>query len=119
MRACVLYENTVAAGKQLALAQAAKVVNQQIISIIYTPASAAQALVSNLKQLVREVAVSPREAIGLARVFFRFGSELPLVPYTTQARKQQSVNQDAMVKLVAWAGNMTMSNSFLQGVITA
>jgi hypothetical protein len=30
-----------------------------------------------------------------------------------------SVNQDAMVKLIAWAGNMTMSNAFLQGVIGA
>lgn len=30
-----------------------------------------------------------------------------------------SVNQDAMVKLIAWAGNMTLSNRFLQGVITA
>jgi len=29
-----------------------------------------------------------------------------------------SVNQDAMVKLVGWAGNMTISNSFLQGVLT-
>jgi hypothetical protein len=29
-----------------------------------------------------------------------------------------SVNQDAMVKLVAFAGNMTCSNRFLQGVIT-
>lgn len=29
-----------------------------------------------------------------------------------------SVNQDAMVKLVGWAGNMTLSNSFLQGVMT-
>lgn len=28
-----------------------------------------------------------------------------------------AVNQDAMVKLVAWAGNLTMSNAFLQGVI--
>jgi len=30
-----------------------------------------------------------------------------------------SVNQDAMIKLVAWAGNVTCSNRFLQGVITA
>lgn len=30
-----------------------------------------------------------------------------------------SVNQDAMVKLIAWAGNMTVSNCFLQGVIIA
>lgn len=30
-----------------------------------------------------------------------------------------SVNQDAMVKLIGWAGNMTISNSRLQGVLTA
>lgn len=30
-----------------------------------------------------------------------------------------SVNQDAMVKLIGWAGNMTVSNCALQGVITA
>ena len=29
-----------------------------------------------------------------------------------------SVNQDAMVKLIAWAGNMCISNSFLQGVLS-
>ena len=30
-----------------------------------------------------------------------------------------SVNQDAMVRLLGWAGNMTLSNGFLQGVLTA
>jgi len=30
-----------------------------------------------------------------------------------------SVNQDAMVKLIGWAGNMTLSNAFLQGVLKA
>lgn len=30
-----------------------------------------------------------------------------------------SVNQDAMVRLLGWAGNMTISNAFLQGVIGA
>lgn len=30
-----------------------------------------------------------------------------------------SVNQDAMVKLIGWAGNMTVSNCRLQGVLTA
>ena len=30
-----------------------------------------------------------------------------------------SVNQDAMVKIIGWAGNMTVSNSRLQGVLTA
>jgi hypothetical protein len=29
-----------------------------------------------------------------------------------------SLNQDAMVRLLGWAGNMTISNSFLQGVLT-
>jgi hypothetical protein len=29
-----------------------------------------------------------------------------------------SVNQDAMVRLIGWAGNMTLSNAFLQGTIT-
>jgi len=32
---------------------------------------------------------------------------------------RQAVNQDAMVKLIAFAGNMTLSNAFLQGVLTA
>ena len=30
-----------------------------------------------------------------------------------------SVNQDAMVRLIGWAGNMTVSNSFLQGYLGA
>lgn len=29
-----------------------------------------------------------------------------------------SVNQDAMVRLLGWAGNMTISNSFLQGLLS-
>jgi hypothetical protein len=30
-----------------------------------------------------------------------------------------STNQDAMVKLIGWAGNLTLSNAFLQGVLKA
>lgn len=30
-----------------------------------------------------------------------------------------AVNQDAVVKLIVWAGNLTLSNAFLQGVIKA
>lgn len=30
-----------------------------------------------------------------------------------------SVNQDAMVRLIGWAGNMTLRNAFLQGVLTS
>lgn len=33
--------------------------------------------------------------------------------------ERMSVNQDAMVKLVGWAGNMTLSNALLQGVLIA
>jgi hypothetical protein len=29
-----------------------------------------------------------------------------------------SINQDAMVRLIGWAGNMTLSNAFLQGVLS-
>jgi hypothetical protein len=32
---------------------------------------------------------------------------------------RHSVNQDAMVKLIGWAGNMTVSNARLQGVLVA
>jgi len=30
-----------------------------------------------------------------------------------------SINQDAMVRILGWAGNMTISNAFLQGLISA
>ena len=33
--------------------------------------------------------------------------------------ERQSINQDAIVKLYGWAGNLTTSNSFLQGVLIA
>jgi hypothetical protein len=33
--------------------------------------------------------------------------------------ERQSVNQDAIVKLIGWAGNLTCSNSSLQGVLIA
>lgn len=83
-----------------ALVRGVQQVNRDLLSIIYVPASAAQALVANVKQLIREVAVSPREALGLARTFFRFGSALPNVPQSTAARTQQASNQAAMTQLV-------------------
>jgi hypothetical protein len=49
-------------------------------------------------------------------IFFRPHQDRNMVPLDPD---RFSVNQDAMVKLVAWAGNMTMSNAFLQGVIVA
>lgn len=47
---------------------------------------------------------------------FRPHSQRNMVPI---GGERQSVNQDAMVKLIGWAGNLTMSNAFLQGVIIA
>ena len=34
-------------------------------------------------------------------------------------RPRVSVNQDAEARLILWAGNMTLSNAFVQGVLSA
>ena len=49
-------------------------------------------------------------------IFFRPHSDRNFVPI---GGERQSVNQDAVVKLIGWAGNMTTSCSFLQGVLIA
>jgi hypothetical protein len=49
-------------------------------------------------------------------IFLRPHKDREMVPLDPD---RFSVNQDAMVKLIAWAGNMTCSNRFLQGVIIA
>ena len=49
-------------------------------------------------------------------IFFRPHKDRNMVPLDPD---RFSVNQDAMVKLIAFAGNMTLSNAFLQGVIIA
>jgi hypothetical protein len=49
-------------------------------------------------------------------IYFRPHQDRDMVPLDPD---RFSVNQDAMVKLVAFAGNMTCGNRFLQGVITA
>lgn len=82
------------------LARDIQAVNRDLVSIIYTPASAAQALVANLKQLVSSVTDSPRNAFGLARLFFRFGDAWPDVTGSTASRRQQASNQSAYRQLV-------------------
>lgn len=47
---------------------------------------------------------------------FRPHSKRNMVPLDGE---RMSVNQDAMVKLIAFAGNMTLSNAMLQGVLIA
>jgi len=48
-------------------------------------------------------------------IWFRPHSQRNMVPLDPD---RFSVNQDAMVRLLGWAGNMTLGNAFLQGVIT-
>lgn len=49
-------------------------------------------------------------------IFYRPHRDRNMVPLDPD---RFSVNQDAMVKLMGWAGNMTLSNARLQGVLTA
>lgn len=49
-------------------------------------------------------------------IFWRPHSRRNMVPLDPD---RFSVNQDAMVRLIGWAGNMTLSNAFLQGVLVA
>jgi hypothetical protein len=47
-------------------------------------------------------------------IFFRPHANRNFVPI---GGERMAVNQDAMVKLIGFAGNMTVSNRFLQGVL--
>lgn len=47
-------------------------------------------------------------------IYFRPHRDRNMVPL---GGERMSVNQDALVKLIAWAGNMTLSNAFLQAVL--
>ncbi|MBV8649689.1 phage major capsid protein [Paludibacterium sp.] len=49
-------------------------------------------------------------------IYFRPAAARNFVPIGDD---RYAVNQDAMVKLIGFAGNMTMSNAFLQGVLVA
>ena len=49
-------------------------------------------------------------------IFFRPHKDRNFVPI---GGERQAVNQDAVVKLYGWAGNMTCSIQFLQGVLIA
>jgi len=73
---------------------------RDLVSLIYAPASAAQALVANIKALVRGVATTPADALALARTLYRFGSDLPLIAPATASRKAQAANQAELLGLV-------------------
>lgn len=73
---------------------------RDLTTLIYAPAAAAQALVGSIRQLVRSVATTPRDALSLARTLYRFGSLLPPVAPNTTSRRAQAVAQAEMVRLV-------------------
>ncbi len=55
-------------------------------------------------------------ALNTDYIFFRPHRDRNFVPI---GGERQSVNQDAIVKLIGWAGNLTCSNASLQGVLIA
>jgi hypothetical protein len=55
-------------------------------------------------------------ALNTEYIFLRPHQDRDMVPLDPD---RFSVNQDAMVKLIAWAGNMSCSNRFLQGLLTS
>ena len=55
-------------------------------------------------------------ALNTNYLFFRPHRDRNFVPI---GGERQSVNQDAIVKLIGWAGNLAASNSSLQGVLVA
>lgn len=55
-------------------------------------------------------------ALNTSYLFFRPHRDRNFVPI---GGERQSVNQDAIVKLIGWAGNLCTSNSSLQGVLIA
>ncbi len=55
-------------------------------------------------------------ALNTNYIFFRPHRDRNFVPI---GGERQSVNQDAIVKLIGWAGNLCCSNSSLQGVLIA
>lgn len=75
-------------------------VQRDLITLLYEPAEAAQALARNMRQLVRTVTTDPMEQLGLARSFWRFGSLLPPVLANTGSRRAQQINQAELLQLV-------------------
>lgn len=73
---------------------------REVPALIYTPALAAQALVSGVRLLVRDVAGGSADAWSLARVLLNFGGGLSEVAGTTPSRRAQAANQAALVQLV-------------------
>ena len=73
---------------------------RDLLTLLFDPASAAQAMVANIRTLIRNVTTGPDDALALARVFYRFGSLLPTPMVTTPSRRVVATNQVELVRLV-------------------
>lgn len=88
------------ADKVAALQRDVDAARRDLTTLIYAPASAANALIGSIRNLVRSVASTPRDMLSLARTLYRFGSDLPAVASTTTSRRSQATNQAELVQLV-------------------
>ncbi len=87
------------AAEVASLGRGVDAMKRDLITLLYEPASAAQALVGNVQQLVRNVTQLPREAYSLARTLYTFGAAFALVPANTGSRRAQAANQAEIVQL--------------------
>lgn len=70
---------------------------------------------SSATSAVGGVAASTMYFLNTNYIHFRPHARRNMVPLDPD---RFSVNQDAMVRILGWAGNMTLSNAFLQGLLT-
>lgn len=96
-----------AVGKVRAVADQVAALNRSIesqqrdlLDLLFQPASAAQAMVANIRTLIRNVTTGPQDALALARVFYRFGSLLPTPMVSTPSRRTVANNQVELLRLV-------------------
>lgn len=89
-----------AADQVAALQRDVDALRSDLVSLVYTPAAAGQALLSAVRQLVRSVATTPRDMLSLARTLYTFGADLAAVLPSTTSRRQQATNQAELLQLV-------------------
>lgn len=89
-----------AADEAAALGRDLQAARADLTTLIYAPASTAQALVGSIKQALRLVATAPRDAWAMARTMFRFGADFGPMSGTTPSRLAQARNQIELVQLV-------------------
>jgi prophage DNA circulation protein len=80
------------------LAEAVTVFRRDIATLIRTPSSFSQQVASLMTQ-IQGVYKNPADAYVAYRSLLRFGNTLPAIAETTRTRKQQAINQKALIAL--------------------